>query len=385
MARLDDVEFFADDDIAVTSDDDAVEIGTRRIPRWANAVGGALVAAIFIGIVATSPHPKERAEQSAPVVVSTADPDVTGRVGPVLHLDGPTDARAMVVHRDHLFVLRKGGVSVIALASNRATWMPLIGRYSLPANGSTRLLFDADADRLWVVAMGARTAQLVEFNASRMVAVRRVDVDLAVLDAAAMRGHVYLGTSTGLADLAPGAAGAVILRGTRGVMRAVAADPARDRVLAIDASPPYADIVVVSSNGTAVRRSFGGNLIKASIAVVGDAIWVGGYGGDSLGGRHAIVARLNPTTLVPVATSAVALTVARVIVSGGTNDIWISTDGAGLWCIDPTTGEVLQHWLTATGPVVSEAAHGPVQSRAGSAYAFEAGRLVTLVLTGCTG
>jgi hypothetical protein len=384
MAPLDDVEFFADDDTAVTTDEDAVEIGARRVPRWANAAGGALVAAIFIGIIATRPDPTAGPKESTPpTVVSTGDPADAGRVGPVLHLDGPADAREIVIHRDQLFVLRDGGVSVVALASGRVNWMPLRGPYSVPANGSTRLLFDADADRLWVVAMGARTAQLVEFNASRMLAVRRVDVNLVVLDATAMDGHVYLGTSTGLADLAPGAAQPVVLPGTRGVIGAVAADPARNRVLALDlaldARVPATKVVAVTTRGVVSRRAFG-DLADPGLAVVGDAIWVGGNDG-----RHSVIARLDPQTLARVQTSPVAPEGDRIDVWPGTDDVWVSGTGPGLWCIDADTGDIRQHWPSETGPVTSQRGHGPVQSRTGRAYVIDAGQVVSLDLVGCAG
>jgi hypothetical protein len=382
MARVDDVEIFADDGNAVGSDEDAVEFGGRKVPRWANVAGGALVAAIFIGIVATSPQPKPATPgpgQTAPDVVSTADPSTVGQFGPVLHLDGAADVRDAVVHRNQLFVLRSGGVSVVELAAKRVTWMPLTGAYSVSAKVPTRMLFDADADRLWVVAMGAKAAQLVEFNASRTLTIRRVTLQLAVRDAAAMDGHVYLATSTGLADLAPGAAHAAALPGVDGAVSAIAADPAQERIVTLNSVGSDTVVVAVRTHGAVSRRTFG-HLVNGSIAIVGDAIWVAGYDG-----RHSVVTRLDPTSLEGVQTSAVAPRGDRIVISPGTDDLWVSGAGPGLWCIAADTGNVHQHWPSAKAPVTSQRGHGPVQSRAGSAYVIDAGQLVSLDLAGCAG
>jgi len=389
MTLLGDVEFFADDGSVVGSDEDAVDVGGRPVSRWALVLIGLLVASAVVGILATRSQPKPATADprpSVPRIVTPEQPEAVGQVGQVLRVDGAvvSDARDAVFHLGRLYILRSDAVAAVDLATNRVDSVSLSGPFALAAGSSGRLLLDVNADRLWVLSMGSRPAQLVEINATRMLPIRRVSLPLGVHDAAVLDGHVYLATSTGLADLPPGAAHAATLRGASGAVSAVAADPARDRILALDISPPYADIVV-SAGGKVSRRSFGGNLIKASITVAGDAIWVGGYGGYPRSGYHAIVAALDPTTLTPVATSAVALRVERVIVSRGTHDIWIGTDGPGLWCIDPHTGNVLQHWPYATAPVTSQVGRGPVQSRAGSAYAVYAGHLVSLVLAGCAG
>jgi hypothetical protein len=382
MAGVEDVEIFADDGNAVGSDEDAVEFGGRRPPRWANVAGGALVAAIFIGIAALSRDPTNvpsGPEQVAPDIVSTADPGTVGRLGSVLHLDGAADARDAVVHRNQLFVLRSGGVSVVELAAQKVTWMALSGAYSVSAKVPTRLLLDADADRLWLVAMGAKAAQLVEFNASRMLAIRRVTLQLAVRDAAAMDGHVYLATPNGLADLAPGATHAEALSGVDGAVSAIAADPAQGRIVTLNSVGSDTVVVAVRTHGAVSRRTFG-HLVNGSIAIVGGAVWVAGYDG-----HHPVVGRLDPVSLALVQTSGVAPQGDRIVVSPGTDDLWVSGTGPGLWCIAADNGILHQYWPNARAPVASQRGYGPVQSRAGSAYVISAGQLVSLVLAGCAG
>jgi len=252
--------------------------------------------------------------------------------------------------------------------------VPLTGQYSLRYRSSARLVLDADADRLWVLGLVAQAAQLLEFNAGKMLPLHHVVVRAAVQDAAAMDGHLYLATSVGLADLAPGAAGTTLLPAVHGAVSAVAADPVRNRLIVLDASTPGA-VVVVSAGRAGTRRTFG-DLIKGSIAIVGDEIWVGGYGGGIRGGYRALVARLDPVTLAPVQTSSIALRVDRVDVSPGARDIWVTTGAVGVWCIDAVDGTILERWPSASAPVTSGL---------GGAYVIDAGLVVPLVLRGCAG
>lgn len=386
MALQGEVEFFTDDASVAGSDEDAVDFGTRPVPRWA-LVACVLVAVAFVTTVVTRSHPTAttaQPKQSSPPVAAPHSVAIVGELGPALQLGGSAaDALDTVLHGDLLYVLRPTGVAVVNLTTRRVDTLPLTGEIPVAEQSSARLLLDPDADRLWVLDVGVRATHLVEFNATRMLWIRQLTVYLAVRDEAAMDGHLYLATSTGLADLAPGATQTVALPGAYGAVSAVAADPARDRILALDVSTPYT-VVVVSRRGVATRRTFG-FLVKGSIAVVRDAIWVGGYDGRALGGYHAVVARLDPTTLAPVQTSAVALQVDRLVVSAGARDIWVSTSGPGLWCVDASTGNVLENWPSTAAPVTSEVGWGPVNSRVSSAYVIEAGAVRPLVLTGCAG
>jgi hypothetical protein len=160
---------------------------------------------------------------------------------------------------------------------------------------------------------------------------------------------------------------------------AVAADPARERIVALETDPSRTVVVAVSTRGAVSRATFG-YLANGSIVVVGDAIWVAGYGD-----RRSVVARLDPASLAAVYLSRVAPQGDRIVVSPGSRDVWVSGTGPGLWCIDAQTGTVRQQWPSSKGPVTSERGTGPVQSRAGSAYAIDEGRLVSLVLAGCAG
>lgn len=366
MGHLVDVEFLAADGSTLAAGDDVVEFGGRWVPRWAVLV--ALVLAAIV--VASSGADRSRPNHPPAHDASTAHVETLGRYGAALRLDGGRPGVLdVLIHRDLLYVLRPSEIMVVDVPTRRVLGsVRLSGGYSVEFQASARLLLDADADRLWVVVTGAEPAQLLEFDASRLRPVRRVTVHFAVQDATAMRGHLYLATSAGVADLAPDAASPTVLPGAHGAVSAIAADPARDRILAVDASSPGA-VVVVSVGRVNTRRIFG-NLIEGSIAVVGDEIWVGGSGD-----RGGLIARLDPATLAPVQTSGVALKVDRVVLSSGARDIWVGTGGPGLWCVDAANGDILEHWAVGGAPT----------SRAGAAYFVDFGAVVPLVLAGCTG
>lgn len=372
MALPGEVEFFVDDVKVLTVDEDAVDLGQGVLPRWAVGLAGALLAVAFVTVAVSQGHPRPT---TAAVDEPVATAGVPGEFGQALPLDGgAADALDVLVHRDTLYVLRSGGVTVLDRTTGSATSVQLSGAFAIGHQPAAKLVLDADADRLWVLGLGARTSRLIELNTGKLLPIRGLTVHLTVQGAAAMDGHLYLATPAGLADLAPAASGIALLPTVRGAVSAVTADPARNRLLVLDASVPGA-VVVVSAGRATTRRAFG-NLIKGSIAVVGDQIWVGGYGGGARAGYRAIVARLDPVTLSPVQTSSVALKVDRVDVAPGASNIWVTTSRPGLWCVDARTGAILEEWPGGVAPVTSTV---------GAAYAIDSGSVVPLILQGCGG
>jgi glutamine cyclotransferase len=113
---------------------------------------------------------------------------------------------------------------------------------------------------------------------------------------------------------------------------------------------------------------------KESIAVVGDQVWVGGYGDTD----KSRLLHLNAATLKVVGTSPVGDSVGPgAILWPGEKVLWVRNGGdTTLSCVDPKTGAVLEQWLAVQGPVVSTTGH---------AFGIQAG-LQPLVLTGaCAG
>ena len=115
---------------------------------------------------------------------------------------------------------------------------------------------------------------------------------------------------------------------------------------------------------------------KESIAIVGDQIWVGGYGS----GSTPRLFHLDSSTLQPLPTNGLGpLQLGPgAIVWPGASVVWVRSGGSeGLTCIDPQSGAVLEQW---------DAVQGPVLSVRGDAYAMSDGSLDQLSLAGdCTG
>lgn len=362
-----DVEFLADGGGACQADEDIVEFGTRRVPRWAVVLACALAALGVVGVLASRP----RTKQSAAADVPTTRAMPVGHLGAALRFDGgPPDALDALVDGDRLYVLRSTQITVVAPPAKQvvdSVW--LTGDYAVAHQSSARLLLDAAAGRLWVIEQGVRPARVLEFDAATLRPRRHMTVGLAVHDAAAMNGYLYLASSAGLAELAPGALATAWLPTVHGSVSAVEADPARRRIVVLDDSSPVA-VSVMSAGEVTARRIFG-RLNSGSIAIIGDEIWIGGSGDYG-----AILARLDPATLAPLQTSPVALEAGGVAVSAGGRDVWVSTSGPGLWCLDARNGDILARWPTASGPVTS---------RAGAAYVVDERSVVPLPLNTCVG
>lgn len=361
-----DVEFLAEDGSVLLAEEDVVEFGGRRVPRWVVVVACALAAIAVVGVVAG----RSRTKHPAVAGISNTNPVASGRLHAALRLDGGPDALDVLLDGSRLFVLQPTKISRFDLPSKHvADSVGLADGSVAAAQSSARLLLDPSDGRLWVVEQGVRPARLLEFDAATLRPTRDVTVDVAIQDAAVMYGHLYLASSAGLDDLVPGALAPMRLGAVHGSVSAVAADPARRRVLVLDDSSPVA-VSVMSAGRVTARRIFG-KLNQGSIAVVGDDIWVAGSGDYG-----AVMARLDPATLAPLQTSPVALEAKGLAVSSGARDLWVSATGAGLWCLDARSGTVLVQWHSATAPVTS---------RTGAAYVVKKGSVVPLALDGCAG
>lgn len=362
-----DVEFLAEDGSVLLAEDDVVEFGGRRVPRWVVVVACALAAIALVSVVVGRSPPKHAAVAG----ISNTNPVASGRFHAALRLDGDhPNALDVLLDGSRLYVLQPTRISRIDLPSKHvADSVGLADGTASAVRSSARLLLDASAGRLWVVEPGPRPARLLEFDAATLRPTRDLTVDVAIQDAAVMYGHLYLASSGGLDDLVPGALAPMRLGAVHGSVSAVAADPARRRVLVLDDSSPVA-ISVMSAGRVTARRIFG-KLNQGSIAVVGDDIWVAGSGDYG-----AVMARLDPGTLAPLQTSPVALEAKALAVSSGARDLWVSASGAGLWCLDARSGTVLVQWPSARAPVTS---------RTGAAYVVTKGSVVPLALDGCAG
>jgi hypothetical protein len=177
--------------------------------------------------------------------------------------------------------------------------------------------------------------------------------------AAAWDGQLWLATEHGLYRVGDASPGPVrVAAGGSTQVFSVAADPLHNRVLAgVPDSSAFAGVRVIAVDGSGRLLRTGAALPvgKESIAVVGDRIWVGGYGS----GTSPRLVRLDPTTLTVAGTSQVSGQVGPgAILWPGAAVLWVRDGGdEGLSCVDPNDGSVLQQWNAVQGPIASVEGH----------------------------
>jgi hypothetical protein len=204
--------------------------------------------------------------------------------------------------------------------------------------------------------------------------------------AAALDGNLWVATSEGVYVVAPGNSSWAVTKVFSGTVLSVAADAVRHRILyGTEVSSPAA----ANSLGSVVVHEIDANthavigvstplpIGKESIAIVGDQIWVAGYGS----GSTPRLFHLDGSSLQPLATEMSGADDSfgpGAIVWPGASVVWVRSGGSeGLACIDPQSGALLEQW---------PAVQGPVASVRGYAFAASDGALDQLSLSGdCTG
>jgi hypothetical protein len=368
--RPTEVEFVTDDGELIGADDDVIELGRERPPRWAVVLGCAAVAAGFVTLAATKSHTRPSEPAPRPEAVTTATHAPFRFPGAPLQLGGQPNALQAVIFGNRLYVLRPTEVLVVGVPGGR-----VLARAALPwpnvilGGAAAQLLLDPDVARLWVVGTGSSESPVLELDAATLRQRRALVEPTVVFGAAALDGHLYLATPYGLADLVPGALHTQTLSAISPAIASVTVDPTRNRLLALTAPAPASVLAVRDGKVIAARRI--GSLVNGNVVVSNRQIWLSGTG------RYgALLIRLDPATLAPVRADAVQH-VGVATLSGGARVLWVSAASDGLWCVDPVTGDTLARWPSATAPVTS---------RVGDAYVIERGTVRRLALpAGCAG
>jgi hypothetical protein len=258
---------------------------------------------------------------------------------------------------------------------------------------------DAVAGQLWTWSTtqttasgqsdGTSSTSIHAYATSSFAMNGAVTVPTYTFSAAALNGALWLATSGGLYVVATAANGSpAATKITSGSVFSVAADAVRHRILygAAVSTAAAADslgsiaIHEIDANTHAVI-GVGSTLPigKESIAIVGDQIWVGGYGS----GSTPRLFHLDGASLERLQTNGLGAGSPLdfgpgAIVWPGASVLWVRSGGSeALSCIDPQSGALLEHW---------DAVQGPVTSVPGHAYAASDGSLEQLGLAGdCTG
>lgn len=393
-----DVEFLVGPEHEPVPGDDAagdeVDLNPRRLPRWVVVTGAVAAAALVVAALVTrgSSRPDRAvAEQtsapssapsSAPASASASPtrrgglpPLPTSPVDRVLR-DGDQIALDVALAGNILYTLRYDTLSTTdALHGTVISRVRVSGLDYYYGGPTMHLALDPSSFTAWVFTQQVSPPRILEIDSVSLQRRRSLVAPGTIYGAATMNGRLFLATAAGVAVVAPGGRPRVLPR-TKGLIASITADPARNRLIAVDSSSPQ-HLLTISPDGTVEVVATVAPLVSPSLAVADGQIWLAG----SADAGDAVV-RLDPTSLLPVARSEVSQRAgAGVRVAPGDRVVWVSSGGGleaqQLWCVDARTGAVGSYW-----PGMS----GAVSSRAGLAYAVRGGQVVGLPSgPGCPG
>jgi hypothetical protein len=351
-----------------------------------------LIAGVAIGI--DSSHRRSGQVATAPSITPSTTPSPpTGQATPVDLGVGSTTSFALAP--SGIFVARTQPNELVEVSSAD---LSVIKRIATP-DTVDGIAVDASTGLIWTWSSVPPTAYVsvapgVSVQSSTSIhgyttstlgleALAAVRAD--VFSAVAMGGVLWLATSEGLYSVLPPNS---VTRMASGPVFSVAADAVRHRILY---GAPVNTPATANSLGSIAVHEIDANtdaeigvgnplpIGKESIAIVGDQIWVGGYGS----GSTPRVFHLDGASLQTLQTKGFGAGDALelgpgAIVWPGASVLWVRSGGSeGLACVDPQSGAVLEQW---------DAVQGPVFSVRGHAFAASDGSLEQLSLTGdCTG
>lgn len=370
---MDDVEFrvapVPDDDPPEA--EDVVDVDPRPVPRWLIAFGTAAALALAVAVLAV----RGGTHAPLPVVLPTSFPSIAetmpvSPIGPTVANDSDEIALDVALAGNLLYTLRYDQLTTTDAYRGTVLGRVHVGGLEQFQGGPTmRLFLDRDSFTAWVLTENVFPHRILEFNSSSLSQRRAVVAPSPVYGAATLDGRLYLATSDGFEVLTPHVGAPTLLARTAVPIEAMAADPARGRVLAVDSGVPQ-HILAITPDGT-VTAVATTRLVEPVLAVAGDRIWVAGYSASG-----AMVTRLDPTTLLPMLGSPVAGQAGPgAQLTAGEHVVWVSS-GFGepqrMWCLNADTGAVAGFWPGLPGIV---------SSRDGLLYAVRGGQVVMLPRT----
>ena len=286
---------------------------------------------------------------SAPEAVPPAlDPAFAAAVS--VGIPGQTDIEGLAAVDDHLVALAAGWLADVVVDSHGGLYPGVSAAVGLPLgdpNYADWALIPAEG-AVWAFAPGKR---LYSVDPSTLEMGPLIRVPSGAPTAVALDQHVYLNSDVGVYDVTPSLRQEVSLPIVARGGRAIAADPARHRLLVTDEDGPWMIYAYAPPDPTAVAAA-SLPFDVTSVAAAAGEIWVTGMTTDL--DPRPVLARLDPVALHVVGHSILerSLASAPVVVASGTS-LWVrsSDSGSQLWCVDATTGTVAQHWSALPGLV----------------------------------
>lgn len=349
--------------------EEVLDLGNRpRVPRWAFVAGALLVAVLIAGAIVALGSP------GSPSLPTSTPPSTVAAAG---HVGAATDADDVLVVGNYLFRLAPEVLYRTDLTGSpgSVTTLPIEGLDALGPADSYHLVGDAAAHLVWLVGYGEAPTTVLAVGTDTMAVRARVIWPQIVDGAAALDGDLYIVTANAVVDVPVDRSPVNVARLSGQYMR-ITADPLRHRLLLLDDS--LLGAVSYDPATRAVRRGPKLPFGKGDLLVDGAGrVWAGGYGFTTGGG--AVLVRLDPRTLRPIASSSLIgqLGPGAQLVASGSSVIWVRSGAGGddLWCIDGRTGRPAQRWHVS----------GAVTSGTGMAFVDNTGVVRRLTLRGCPG
>jgi hypothetical protein len=369
----------------------------QRVVRVASAFTAVVViAGVVTAIGASSGHSRRDEAAASPSI--TPSPSA-GQAAPVDLGRGATTSIALAP--SGLLVARAQPDELVQLST---TDLSVTKRITTP-RALDNIAVDAVTGRVWIWSSTEATSsgssdgssstsiQVADststFAIDAAMTLSQPTLPMYAFSGAAIDDELWLATSDGLWVISsnkPGTSGAAKV--ADGTVYSVVADPVRHRILygssvtATAAANSLGGVVIHEIDDNTHSVIAVGSLLpigKESIAIVGDQIWVGGYGS----GSTPRLFHLDGSSLQTLQTNESAASNQLqlgpgAIVWPGASVVWVRSGGSeGLTCVDPQSGAVLEQWGAVQGPVVSVRGH---------AYAVSDGSLQQLTLVGdCSG
>ena len=363
-------------------------------------VASAFTAVVVVAGVATAIGVNSGHHRGNQVAAPSITPSITPspQTGQATSIDlGRGSTSAMAVTSSGVFVARQQPNELLQVST---TNLSVIKRVATP-DAVQDMAVDSAAGRVWTWSTtqafvdDSRKSTGTDSTSVHAYTTSGTAIDgigqpepFYAFNGAALDGELWLATSDGLWVVSATDATSGASKVASGTVFSVVADPVRHRILyGSEVSAPaggnsFAGVVINEIDAKAnthslIAMSAPLPIGKESIAVVGDQIWVGGYGS----GSTPRLFHLDGSSLQPLATQLSGADDSLgpgAIVWPGASVVWVRSGGSeGLACIDPQSGALLEQW---------PAVQGPVASVRGYAFAASDGSLDQLSLSGdCTG
>ena len=345
-----------DIEFRVRGDSTDEPIGTpppsRSRGRWSTALVALVLVGAVAGFVVRGRNASDPPSRPTPSPTASERPPAVWGSAVVATAETSADIDDIAVVGARAVAVANGSLVAVSVDSNERLHVSDGPSAGLPFGDPTESdwTLKSDGRGLWAISTSGRLYR-IDPHTLRVPPLIPVPAPFNPNGAAPLDGHLYLATPAGLYDLPPAPArlGPPMSPGAG----PVAADPTRSRLLVVqDDGQSIRSYVPQHPSSTITARV---RFVARSLAVADGVPWAAGA--DPGADTRLILARLDPSTLRVV--GQITLTPAPIepmTVVAGESDLWVRS-GQDLWCVDPRTGSVAQHWSRLPGRVAAGGGH----------------------------